>query len=195
MHKELYAVCDFLTRFPDLDDRRPDSLLKSSQVDSSAPSHDTYHHFMFAWVQKTQPRLIVETGTDRGISAAHFAVGCPSAKVVSIDIRRECTAILDAFGFPNVETITANSVDVASRFDDQSIDLLLLDSLHTYDHVMKEIELYVPKMREGTVVFMDDIAQDAEMGRAWRDLAYPKRSLVGVHYPGFGVFGVPCAPS
>ncbi len=174
----------------DFPDNRPEILKKISQLDWATRSAEPFHRFLFAWAQRIKPKLIVETGSDRGYSGSHLALGWPSARVVSIDIRSVCSDHLNAFHHPNVETITDDSLAVADQFEDNSIDLLFLDSAHTCAHVSKEIELYVPKVRAGAVVFIDDIAMDGEMTRAWKGVAYQKRSFRGLHNTGFGAFQV-----
>ncbi len=189
---DLDAACMLADRLiqGDVPDNRPAILKQISAIDWATRSAELFHRFLFAWAEQTKPELIVETGTDRGYSGIHLALGCPSAKVVSIDLRSVCSAHLNAYNLPNVETITADSLTVLDRFADHSIGLLFLDSAHTCEHVSKEIALYVPKVQEGKVVFIDDVAMDGEMGRAWQGVVYPKRAIPGLHTTGFGVFQV-----
>ncbi len=173
-----------------LPDNRPEILKKISQTDWSTEQCHLYHRFLFAWAEHIKPSLIVETGTDRGYSAIHLAMGRTSAKVISIDNRSLCSDQLNALNVPNVDTITEDSLKVVDRFEDHSIDLLFLDSLHTCEHLSKEIELYVPKVRPGSLVFVDDISMTGEMAQGWARVAYPKRSIPKLHVTGFGAFQV-----
>lgn len=169
-------------------DTRPEMLKK---ITRAAPTCEAYVRFFYTWVERTEPQLVVETGTDQGRSGVHLAMGCPTTKVVSIDIAPHYSAALDAFELPNVETITGSSTDVSGRFEDASIDLLFLDSLHTYEHVTQEIELFLPKLRKGALVFMDDIHLGHTMERAWEEVGFLKREISELHFTGFGVFEIP----
>ncbi len=190
MTEQLDLVCAFVKSIHDgtFPDTRPEML---KAITREAPTCEAYVRFFYAWVDQTKPRLVVETGTDQGRSGIHLAIGWPPGKVVSIDIAPHCSAALDAFGLPNVETVTGSSTDVSGMFEDASIDLLFLDSLHTYEHVTREIELFLPKMRKGGLVFMDDIHLGDTMERAWADIEFPKREISELHFTGFGVFEVP----
>ena len=175
----------------EIQDNRPERLKTIGQIDWSTRSCELYHRFLFAWAEQIQPSLVVETGTDRGYSGINLALGCASAKVISIDNRSLCSDQLNALDIPNVETITSDSLQVSDRFEDHSVDLLFLDSHHTYEHLSKEIELYVPKVRRGGVVLVDDITMDAGMVKAWDSIVYPKRTFDGMHdIWGFGAFQV-----
>lgn len=176
------AVCDGTEP-----DTRPAVL---QAITDHAPTCKFYVQFFYTLVALTKPKLVVETGTDKGRSGVHLAMGCPTTKVVSIDIDPACAGHLNAFGLHNVETVTANSIDSSLRFEDESIDILFLDSLHTYEHVMRELLVYTPKMRQGGLVFMDDIHLGATMERAWAAVSHPKREISELHFTGFGVFEV-----
>ena len=165
-----------------------DKLLRVMTAD--APTTELYNRFLFLWAQRTSPDLIVETGTDRGRAGAHMAMGCRAATVFSIDIDSACSAHLDALQLPNVETITENSLTAAHRFADRSIDLLFLDSLHEYDHMVCEVAVYMPKVKAGALVFVDDIHLNSGMDRLWSEISRPKQDISALHFSGFGVFQV-----
>lgn len=170
-------------------DPRPERL---RAITRNLPTCEPYNRFFFAWVQKTKPQRIVETGTDRGRSAIHLALGHPGAKVTSIDIDGGCTRLLEAFQIPNVQALTGSSTDpkIVARFENRSIDILFIDSLHECDHVRSEIAVYMPKLRHGALVFMDDIHLSPGMERVWNEIDLPKREISDLHFTGFGVFEV-----
>ncbi len=189
MSDQLDAICDLVGRLVkgEMDDTRPDTL---KAITKAAPTCEPYTRFFYTLCEMMYPDLILELGTDRGRSGIHFAMGAPEAKVFSVDIDPTCSGYLDAFKLPNVETITANSADasIAARFDDLSLDILFIDSLHQYAHVRRELDLYVPKVRVGGLIFMDDIHLGPEMERIWSEIGHPKREISQLHFTGFGVF-------
>lgn len=157
-----------------------------------ASTTETYNVFLYHLARQLQPKLVVETGTDRGRSAVHMAEGCPSARVVSIDIDQACSNQLSAFALPNVEVVTGNSLDpsILHRFNDHSIDILFLDSLHTYEHLRAELAAYLPKVRSGGLVVLDDISLDAGMKKAWNEISLRKHATT-LHFSGFGLMETP----
>lgn len=51
--------------------------------------------------------------------------------------------------------------------------------------------VFLPKMRKGGLVFMDDIHLGDTMERAWEEVEFQKRDISELHFTGFGVFEVP----
>jgi hypothetical protein len=50
--------------------------------------------------------------------------------------------------FDNVHKIKMRSDEAVKKFDDESIDFVYIDALHTYSGVKKDIELWFPKIRK-----------------------------------------------
>ncbi len=170
-----------------VEDTRADFL---KTMTAGAPTTELYNRFLFLWVQKMAPGLIVETGTDRGRSGAHMAMGSDRSKVISVDIDPVCSAQLDALKLPNVETVTGDAVDASHRFPFHTIDMMFLDSLHEYDHMVREMGAYMSKLKPGALVFVDDIHLNSGMERLWSEVGRAKRDISALHFSGFGVFQV-----
>ena len=120
-----------------------------------------------------RPRVVVETGTWQGGSAIFYAsllklLG--GGRVISVDIEHPAT-VRDAvatspFSY-QISLITGDSVsaEIIARVqelvgDEQNV-LVVLDSLHTYEHVLKELKAYsefVPP--SGNLVVLDTICYD-----------------------------------
>ncbi len=56
----------------------------------------------------------------------------------------------------DIELIVGTSWEQYKLFDDESIDVLHIDGDHSYGGVLKDIELFWPKLRKGGTVFFDD---------------------------------------
>jgi len=157
---------------------------------AAAPTTEAYNHFIFRWVRLTRPAVYVETGTDRGRSAAHAAEGWSGTSVVSIDIDPVCSAQLMALRFPNVVALTGDSIELAGVTDAGKIDVdvLFLDSLHEHDHLLAEFALYAPKVRHGGLILLDDIHLGVGMQRAWNTLSAGRAhtDISVLHFSGFG---------
>jgi cephalosporin hydroxylase len=103
-------------------------------------------------IRKTQPDVIVETGSFEGGSAGWFA---QFAGVISVDIRSPTVRI------PGVVWLEGDSVkmagEVAQLVGDQTA-LVTLDSDHNAAHVRAELRAYAPMATEYLIV--EDTAVD-----------------------------------
>ena len=63
--------------------------------------------------------------------------------------------------------------DAREQFDDETVDLLHIDGLHTYDAVLHDFENWLPTVRPGGIVLMHDTFArhaDFQVWRLWEDL-------------------------
>lgn len=128
------------------------------------------------WAVK--PELIVETGIARGgslmLSASMLElVGGPGLVVgIDIDIREANRAAIERH--PLAKRITmiegsSTAADVARRVRDLAVGsdrvVVLLDSNHTHDHVLRELEIYSPLVKPGGyIVVFDTVIEDMDAG-------------------------------
>lgn len=129
-------------------------------------------------IWSARPDLIVETGIARGGSLVFYAsmlelLGSDGRVVgIDIDIRAQNRAAIE--GHPmarRIEMIEGSSVsdDVADRVrriaEDRETVMIVLDSNHTHDHVLRELELYSPLVKPGGyVVVFDTVIEDMPAG-------------------------------
>lgn len=113
-------------------------------------------------VSTLRPDLIIETGTYRGGSAFFFASLCDlldHGSVISVDIDAR-----ETIEHPRISYIEGSSVDpsivgqVADRVAETGSEkiLLVLDSLHTAEHVLQELEMYAPLVPMGSYIHVQD---------------------------------------
>jgi predicted O-methyltransferase YrrM len=136
-------------------------------------------------VRVIKPKIIVEIGADRGISALvmHSELG-KNGKLYSIDIRDGWEYV--PHGLQGIKRLVGDSVD-ASLFgglDLTTVDLWFIDGLHQDTTVQKEIDTYSPYWHTGTVVLLDDIDlyQDT-----WKNIPFDKYESKEIHNSNFGV--------
>jgi len=167
--------------------------------------------FALALIEMARPRTFVELGTHWGDSYCAF---CQA--VADLRLPTRCTAVdtwqgdahTRAYGEHVYETLKrfhdpaygSFSALLRSTFDeavakcpDQSIDLLHIDGLHTYEAVKHDFETWKPKLSDrGIVLFHDTAVTKADFGvhRFWAELenAYP--SFQFLHESGLGVLAV-----
>jgi cephalosporin hydroxylase len=136
-------------------------------------------------VWAVQPDLIVETGVARGGSLVFYASlleilgGDRRVVGIDIDIRSHNRAALESHPlFRRMTLLEGSSTDpriVASVRDlahGRSRVLVVLDSLHTHDHVLAELEAYAPLVQPPSYVvvldtIIEDMPEDFSKDRPW----------------------------
>jgi hypothetical protein len=68
-----------------------------------------------------------------------------------------------------------------------TIDLLFIDGLHEFDQAHQEYVLYRNHVRQGGLIFFDDLHINSGMDKLWELVPEPKLELPQLHYTGFGV--------
>jgi cephalosporin hydroxylase len=146
-------------------------------------------------IWKVKPDLIVETGIAHGGSLIFHAsmlelIGGDSRVLsVDIDIREHNKIEIEKHPmYKRITMIEGSSVDesVARRVRDLAKGkkrvLVSLDSNHTHDHVLKELELYSPLVTKGSycVVFdtvIEDMPENSFPDRPWGKGNNPKTAV------------------
>jgi cephalosporin hydroxylase len=123
---------------------------------------------------KVKPAVVIETGVARGGSLALYAsmmqlLGSDGFVIgVDIDIRPHNRAAIEAHPLAGrIKLVEGSSIDpdtvaqVTSMIGDRGPVLVVLDSLHTKDHVLAELEAYSPLVGPGSFVVVQDTAIEA----------------------------------
>ena len=100
---------------------------------------------------------VVELGTRSGVSTAALLAGVErhGGKVTSIDVDPQSAQV--ALGHPQWTFLNASSTDLTTRGKAGGpIDLLLIDTLHTYGHVTAELEVWASAMQLGGTIAVHD---------------------------------------
>ncbi|TAK32243.1 MAG: cephalosporin hydroxylase [Chloroflexota bacterium] len=125
-------------------------------------------------IWQVKPELVIETGIARGGSLIFYAsllemLGGDGRVVgVDVDIRQHNRVGIEAHPmFKRITMIEGSSTDedVVRRVYEQargkSPVLVVLDSSHTHEHVLRELELYSPLVTKGSyLVVLDTIIED-----------------------------------
>ena len=109
-----------------------------------------------------QPDVIVETGTHFGGSAYFFACLCDllnHGQVVSIDIAARAT-----IPHPRITYLSGSSIDpgtvsiIGGQLSELEVRrvLIVLDSDHSANHVLRELEAYAPLVPIGSYIHVQD---------------------------------------
>jgi glycosyltransferase involved in cell wall biosynthesis len=182
-----------------------------------SPSAWLGHIPFAAWViREVKPKIFVELGTHHGHSYFSFCEslvdGGFTTKCYAVDTwcgdeqsglyGEEIFAMVNAHNaehyawFSRLLRMTFD--DAVASFDDQSIDLLHIDGLHTYEAVRHDFETWLLKLAPGAVVMFHDTAvreRDFGVWQLWEELQrrYPN-NLEFMHSHGLGVLQLNKAP-
>jgi cephalosporin hydroxylase len=136
-------------------------------------------------VWRTKPDLIIETGIARGGSLILYAsllklIGNGGRVVgVDIDIRPHNRRAIEEHPLGDaVHLIQGSSIDEATiaavrdEVKDARRIMVVLDSMHTADHVLRELELYSPLVTQGCYLMVFDtviefMPEDSVAARPW----------------------------
>ncbi len=167
-------------------------------------------HLPFAsdLVHELRPNLLVELGTHYGESYFGF---CQAVEESGADCR--CFAVDTWRGdehagfyeepvyaevneynqqqYARFSALVRSTFDEAStQFAPDSIDLLHIDGLHTYEAVKHDFETWFPKVKPGGVVLLHDVNvrhANFEVWRLWEELAREYGHFCFPHWWGLGV--------
>ena len=126
----------------------------------------------------TRPNLIIETGIARGGSLIFYSsmlqlLGNHGRVLgVDIDIREHNRAEIEAHPmFERIEMIQGSSIDdaiaaqAAAAAATAERVMVVLDSNHTHEHVLRELEIYAPLVTKGCyLVVCDTLIEDMPAG-------------------------------
>lgn len=135
-------------------------------------------------IYRLRPDLLIETGIAHGGSLIFYASlmqAMDHGRVLGIDIeiRPHNRAAIEAHEmFHRIDMIEGSSVDVEvvaqakAAAEGKETVLVILDSNHTYDHVMAELEAYAPLVTPGSYIVstdgvMRDVADVPRAGENW----------------------------
>lgn len=146
-------------------------------------------------IWRIKPRVIVETGIAHGGSLVFSAsmlhlIGGPGRVIgVDIEIRPHNRDALDVHPMrERLELIEGSSIDphivqrVTDSVGEDAPTLVILDSMHTHDHVLEELRAYSPLVgADSYLVVLDtvveDLPDDLYPGRPWSPGNSPRSAV------------------
>jgi cephalosporin hydroxylase len=123
-------------------------------------------------IYSIKPDVIIETGIAHGGSLVFSASLCRAmgkGRVLGIDIEIrphnrsaiESHELFDLITMIEGSSIDANVIDaVNSQIKDKETTLIILDSCHDYEHVLRELELYSKFLTVGSYIIATDGSQE-----------------------------------
>jgi cephalosporin hydroxylase len=146
-------------------------------------------------VWDTKPTLIIETGVAHGGSLILYASLFELMKIdgqaigVEIELRKHNEDALNAHPMhERIRVLKGSSTDPAIIAELKTIAkrhervMVVLDSLHTHEHVLAELELYSPLVTPGNYLVcfgtsVADVTHELDLKRQWDQERNPKSAL------------------
>lgn len=180
---------------------------------------ESFHDCYWAWaghkrfgydlIRNVKPQTIVELGTHKGTSFFSFCQAVKDAyydaNLFSIDtwqgdehagvynerVFKEVNEIKEKYyGSLNIKLLRKTFDEVLDEFDNNSIDLLHIDGLHTYSKVKNDFENWFPKVKNDGIILLHDIfisRDDFEVYKFWDELKSKYKTIEFHQSYGLGV--------
>lgn len=139
-----------------------------------ATSHKDKGAFLFRWVNRFQPKSILELGTHVGISSAYLLSGCSSSQLTTIEgdpfLHQNAKDFLTRFG-NRVDVVLGNFDDVLQQIlPTKKWDLVVIDGNHKGEALLRYFNQILPHLSSDAWVLMDDIHWSPDMTNAWEEI-------------------------
>ncbi|MEB3270119.1 MAG: class I SAM-dependent methyltransferase [Synechococcus sp.] len=178
-----------------------------------APSSWWQHVPIAHWlVAELKPARIVELGSHYGVSFFSFCEAAqafsPDTFIYAIDTWEgdSHASYYDRDVFDQVarhwehhhrlrsQLIRSTFDDALNYFENESIDILHIDGLHTYEAVLHDYQTWLPKLKPNSLILFHDInVRERNFGvwRLWQELkaSHPTHEVANGHGLGLLVFG------
>jgi len=128
---------------------------------SKTPENGTFIE-IGAWLGKSSSYL-VDNGKTLDITIIDSWKGSPNEINTNHKLATQ-TDIYEIFkenmGERKYKSIRGLSIEVATQFEDNSLDTVFIDATHTYEAVKEDIIAWLPKVKNGGILAGDDYVRD-----------------------------------
>ena len=174
--RDMRRVCDIARR--SLAKRKYAQML-SRLVNWLGASHRLENGSGTAYSLEFRGLTIVELGTSLGVTTAYMAAMDSRNRVVTFE---GCEAVANiakenwkALNINNIEC-RIGKIDVEQLAQDiEHLDVAFIDANHTYEGTCKYFDVLAGKVREKSVIVVDDIHHSEEMEEAWKAICADER--------------------
>ena len=189
--RDMRQVCDIARR--SLAKRKYAQML-SRLVNWLGASHSLENGSGTAYSLEFRGLTIVELGTSLGVTTAYMAAMDSRNRVVTFE---GCEAVANiakenwkALNINNIEC-RIGKIDVEQLAGDiEHLDVAFIDANHTYEGTCKYFDVLAGKVREKSVIVVDDIHYSEEMEKAWKAICADERvtSTIDLYHMGLVFF-------
>lgn len=150
-----------------------------------------HRQFVYDLLNALKPQTVVELGTHYGCSFFAFLQSCKDfhleTEVIAIDswegdpqagfygdeVWDTVNKTLNQYFLnQNFKLIRKYFDDAVNCFEEESIDIIHIDGLHTYDAVKNDFEKWLPKLKKDGIILFHDVASEKGYGtnEFWNEL-------------------------
>lgn len=118
---------------------------------------------------------VVELGTSLGITTLYLALR-PETRVTTLEGNKAVADValtnFEFFEKKNIQLIHGNIDQTLKEalFNMRRVDFALMDANHRYEPTMRYFDLISKRIKESSIVVMDDIHASPEMHKAWQEI-------------------------
>jgi predicted O-methyltransferase YrrM len=148
---------------------------RAGELFPGGPSQDPAEFLPFLkHAAETQPKVVVEIGTESGATHYTLGHGLPTVEVtIAVDLAIRHRVRLHRFRRPGLEVRQVQGSSrapwvlerVGKLLAERPIDVLFIDGDHTYFGATEDFRLYAPLVRDGGLIAFHDIVPDARLRR------------------------------
>lgn len=129
-----------------------------------------------ALVRSRQPSLVIELGTNVGLSGTYLASALPDdGRLKTIDQSGDRQVLARQLFFAagvadRIDVITGSFVESVDEAARDGFEVAFIDGDHTYDATLWLVDTLLSHAVPGTVIVLDDINHSPQMRHAWREI-------------------------
>lgn len=152
-----------------------------------------YYPWLKLLAANSDAKLIVELGNRYGVSTvALFAGMKENQTLISIDIVKDQRYVTnEMIKDERIKLVWGDCLNLKTYLDHNidipiDIDILWTDTIHYYDQVKAEYDVYEPLLADEALIIIDDIRVN-DKGRFYNEITHSKQDLTELcHSSGFG---------
>jgi cephalosporin hydroxylase len=161
------------------------------KLDIYGDYYSPYYGLMYILAGTIDNGLLVELGVNKGRGLVSLAAGNKTNQVIGLDSHLWNNIFYALKDYPNAWFLNVSSMPVPIVIAEHArkINLLHIDTEHSYSMAKAEFEAYQPYLAKGAYVLFDDLhAQDDDVLRYFNELPYEKLQDDRLHPScGYGV--------
>jgi predicted O-methyltransferase YrrM len=148
---------------------------KLSDIASKSLAPAVLAQFYVRIVRYLKAESIIELGTSLGITTLYLALG-NEAQVVTLEGNKAVADIaitnFEFFEKKNISVVDGNINQTLKEalFNMRRVDFALMDANHRYEPTIQYFELIAKRVKEKSIVVIDDIHRSPEMLKAWNEI-------------------------
>ena len=126
-----------------------------------------------------EPKYVLELGTSLGLATQALSLGCPNAKITTIEgcpeLSKYTKSNFEKLQLKNISLINNDFSKAISNLGSNKLDLVIFDGNHTKTATLAYFKSLLPKVHNDTIFIFDDIYWSKGMTEAWQTIKkHPK---------------------